>query len=45
MRTSPDWLMPPMSKSETSPYDLLIDLVPWYVEKAPRNRLIGADTL
>lgn len=29
MQASPDWLMPPLSKSENSPYNMLIDLVPW----------------
>lgn len=29
IRASPDWLMPPLGKQDTSPYDLLIDLVPW----------------
>jgi hypothetical protein len=31
MNASPEWLMPTVGKQETSPYDLLIDLVPWYV--------------
>lgn len=29
MRASPDWLMPPLGEQQTSPYDLLIDLIPW----------------
>ncbi|KAJ4366004.1 hypothetical protein N0V95_000382 [Ascochyta clinopodiicola] len=29
MNSNPDWLMPPMGKQEVSPYDILIDLVPW----------------
>ncbi|KAB2105365.1 hypothetical protein AG0111_0g5657 [Alternaria gaisen] len=29
MNANPEWLMPPVGKQETSPYDLLIDLVPW----------------
>ncbi|KAI4955194.1 hypothetical protein J4E91_001052 [Alternaria rosae] len=29
MNASPEWLMPPAGKQETSPYDMLIDLVPW----------------
>jgi hypothetical protein len=31
MNASPEWLMPPVGKQESSPYDMLIDLVPWYV--------------
>jgi hypothetical protein len=33
MNASPEWLMPLVGKQETSPYDMLIDLVPWYVSK------------
>jgi hypothetical protein len=33
MNANPEWLMPPVGKQETSPYDLLIDLVPWYVSR------------
>ena len=33
MNASPEWLMPPAEKQEISPYDILIDLVPWYVSK------------
>ncbi|KZM22923.1 sequence-specific DNA binding RNA polymerase II transcription factor [Ascochyta rabiei] len=29
MNSNPEWLMPPMGKQEVSPYDILIDLVPW----------------
>jgi hypothetical protein len=31
MNSNPEWLMPPMGKQDVSPYDILIDLVPWYV--------------
>lgn len=31
MNGNPDWMMPTMGKQENSPYDMLIDLVPWYV--------------
>jgi hypothetical protein len=30
MEATPEWLMPSVGKEETSPYDILIDLVPWY---------------
>lgn len=30
MNSNPEWLMPPMGKQDGSPYDILIDLVPWY---------------
>ena len=30
MNSNPEWLMPPMGKQDVSPYDILIDLVPWY---------------
>lgn len=33
VNASPEWLMPPAGKQETSPYDMLIDLVPWYVRR------------
>ncbi|OAL49528.1 hypothetical protein IQ07DRAFT_644682 [Pyrenochaeta sp. DS3sAY3a] len=29
MHANPDWLIPPMGKHDSSPYDMLIDLVPW----------------
>ncbi|KAJ4994127.1 hypothetical protein SVAN01_00604 [Stagonosporopsis vannaccii] len=29
MNSNPEWLMPPMGKQDVSPYDILIDLVPW----------------
>jgi len=29
MNGNPEWLMPPMGKQDVSPYDILIDLVPW----------------
>ncbi|KAI8937165.1 hypothetical protein NX059_006377 [Plenodomus lindquistii] len=29
VRASPEWLMPPSGRQEVSPFDLLIDLVPW----------------
>lgn len=29
MNANPEWLLPPMGKQESSPYDMLIDLVPW----------------
>ncbi|EUC32669.1 hypothetical protein COCCADRAFT_98128 [Bipolaris zeicola 26-R-13] len=29
MNGNPDWMMPTMGKQENSPYDMLIDLVPW----------------
>lgn len=31
MSSYPDWLMPSMGRQDVSPYDVLIDLVPWYV--------------
>lgn len=31
MNSNPEWLMPPMGKQDVSPYDILIDLVPWFV--------------
>lgn len=31
MNSNPEWMMPPMGKQDVSPYDILIDLVPWYV--------------
>lgn len=31
MNGSPEWLMPSVGKHDVSPYDILIDLVPWYV--------------
>lgn len=27
----PNWLIPAMGKQEVTPYDILIDMVPWYV--------------
>jgi hypothetical protein len=30
MNANPDWLMPPLEKEDTNPYEILIDLVPWY---------------
>ena len=33
MNANPDWLMPPVGKQESSPYDILIDLIPWYVSR------------
>lgn len=29
MNANPEWLMPTVGKQENSPYDMLIDLVPW----------------
>lgn len=29
INASPEWLMPPVGKIENSPYDMLIDMVPW----------------
>ncbi|KAF1836230.1 hypothetical protein BDW02DRAFT_587590 [Decorospora gaudefroyi] len=49
MNASPEWLMP-MGKQETSPYDMLIDLVPWpqvrhllyhHPQEYPVGHLIG----
>lgn len=31
MNANPDWMMPSIGKEEVTPYDILIDLVPWYV--------------
>jgi len=30
MNNTPDWLRPQVGKQEASPYDMLVDLVPWY---------------
>ncbi|KAF2828637.1 hypothetical protein CC86DRAFT_404539 [Ophiobolus disseminans] len=29
MNANPEWLMPSMGKQEVTPYDILIDLIPW----------------
>lgn len=29
LNAGPDWLMPPVARQETSPYDLFIDMIPW----------------
>ncbi|KAB2099688.1 hypothetical protein AG0111_0g12083 [Alternaria gaisen] len=29
MNANPDWLMPPVGKQDSPPYDILIDLIPW----------------
>ena len=34
MNANPEWLVPSMGKREITPYDILIDLIPWYVFRA-----------
>ncbi|KAH7380100.1 hypothetical protein BKA66DRAFT_420273 [Pyrenochaeta sp. MPI-SDFR-AT-0127] len=29
LNANPDWLTPPVGKQDSSPYDILIDLIPW----------------
>lgn len=41
MNANPDWLMPPMGNSESSPSDMLIDLIPWYVQRR-NSRIVGS---
>jgi hypothetical protein len=43
MNGNPEWLMPPMGKQDVSPYDILIDLVPWYA--TPQLGHVKADML
>jgi hypothetical protein len=43
MNANPEWLMPPVGKEETNPYDILIDLVPWYVSQVFSASWITAD--
>jgi hypothetical protein len=32
MNANPEWMMPSIGKEDLNSYDVLIDLVPWYVE-------------
>jgi hypothetical protein len=31
MNANPEWMMPSLGKEDPPSYDVLIDLVPWYV--------------
>jgi hypothetical protein len=33
MNANPEWMMPSIGKDDVTPYDILIDLVPWYVDQ------------
>lgn len=41
MNANPDWLIPAVGKQESAPYDILIDLIPWYV---PGSFIVVVDT-
>jgi hypothetical protein len=34
MNANPEWMMPSMGKDDVTPYDILIDLIPWYVVRS-----------
>jgi hypothetical protein len=40
MNANPEWLMPSAGKQEVTPYDILIDLVPWFVLLAGTIKLV-----
>jgi hypothetical protein len=40
MNANPEWLMPSMRKQDVTPYDILIDMVPWYVSLDHRSSFV-----
>jgi hypothetical protein len=42
MNANPEWMMPSMGKDDVTPYNILIDLIPWYVVHFLHWYIIGS---